>query len=430
MGLNKPARRADAVVIGAGALGLSAGYHLAKLGRRVVIVDQFAPASQTSPRAAGLFKLIQSDQARTRLAQLSVRIVTNFERETGIPLEVAHSGSLMVARTREHADLVRAESERSAGWGVALQMIDERECRQLAPFLEPEGIQAACHTPGDVYIEEPAYLLEAYIRAGQIHGAEVIPHLRVTGIRVQKGEVVGIVTAEGEIETPIVVDAAGAWARRVAGLAGVSLPVVPVRHQLLITEPISGVEAGQPIVRLIDSAVYVRPARGGLMLGGFEADPLPLEVTREREAFSMDDVPLDPSVLTRLGATVERNVPALANAPVKEQRGGLFTMTPDGQLIVGPHPDLRGLWIATGCNGSGFSLSPGIGQVLAEWIVGGEPSIDMTPCAAARFADQKFDDEQLRAQGTWQYAHYYEPLAPTLPRGPHTALPTREIPRP
>jgi len=106
---------------------------------------------------------------------------------------------------------------------------------------------------------------------------------------------------------------------------------------------------------------------------------------------------------------VERNVPALRDAPVQEHRGGLFTMTPDGQLIVGPHPDVRGFWIATGCNGSGFSLSPGIGQVLAEWVVGGEPSIDLTACAPARFQAQLFDEGQLRSQGVWQYAHYYEP---------------------
>jgi glycine/D-amino acid oxidase-like deaminating enzyme len=109
----------------------------------------------------------------------------------------------------------------------------------------------------------------------------------------------------------------------------------------MITEPIDGVDAEQAIVRVIDTAVYVRPARGGLMLGGFEADPLALDVARQRDDFSMDAVPLDPSVLRRLSATVERNIAALRDAPLLEHRGGLFTMTPDGQLIVGPHP---GVW--------------------------------------------------------------------------------------
>lgn len=400
---------ADAVVIGAGALGLSAGYHLAKLGRRVAIIDQFAPGSQTSPRAAGLFKLIQGDQARTRLAQLSIRTVTHFEAEVGVPLPVTRSGSLMVARTPEHADLIYTEAQRSAAWGVALEMVDGQEARRLAPFLKPAGIRAACHTPADLYIEEPSSLLQAYVQAAERRGAAVVPHTRVTGIRLENGEVSGVVTPQGEIGTPVVVDAAGAWARRVGDLATATVPVMPVRHQLLITEPIEGIEAEQAILRLIDTAVYVRPARRGLMLGGFEADPLPLDAARQREGFSIEDVPLDSSVLRRLSATVEGNIPALRDAPVQEHRGGLFTMTPDGQLIVGPHPDIRGFWIATGCNGSGFSLSPGIGQVLAEWVVGGEPSIDLTACAPARFQAQLFDDAQLRSRGVWQYAHYYEP---------------------
>jgi glycine/D-amino acid oxidase-like deaminating enzyme len=223
--------------------------------------------------------------------------------------------------------------------------------------------------------------------------------------------VLGVLTDRGELATPVVVDAAGAWARWVGELAKAIVPVMPVRHQLFITKPIAAVEATQPILRIIDSAVYVRPARGGLMLGGFEADPLPLEVRGQGQHFSIQDLPLDLRVLHRLSAMVEGNVPALRGVPVDEHRGGLFTMTPDGQLIVGPHPTVRGFWVATGCNGSGFSLSPGVGQVLAEWVVEGVPSIDLTSCAPDRFRSRAFDDEQLRSAGVWQYAHYYEPAA-------------------
>lgn len=402
---------ADAVVVGAGALGLSVGYHLAKLGRRVAIVDQFGPASQTSPRAAGLFKLIQGDESRTRLAQMSIQKVTQFQQESGVPLPVTRSGSLMVARTAEHADLVRTEAERSAAWGVGLELLDQQEAHRLAPFLEPDGIRVVCHTPADIYIEEPSSLLDAYVQAARLFGATIVRETRVTGIRVQEGEVVGVATEHGEIATPVVVDAAGAWARGVGELAHADVPVMPVRHQLLITRPISGVQADQPILRIIDTAVYLRPARGGLMLGGFEADPLALDVRRQRRPFSIEDMPLDLAVLRRLSATVDGSVPALLDAPIQEHRGGLFTMTPDGQLIVGPHPDIRGFWMASGCNGSGFSLSPGIGQALAEWVVHGAPSIDLTSCAPARFKARAFDAEQLRAAGVWQYAHYYEPAA-------------------
>src|SRR5439155_572619 len=241
---------ADAVVIGAGALGLSTAFHLTRFGlRRVALVDRFAPGSQTSARAAGLFKLVQADETRTRLARLSVQKVTRFMEETGVPLEVVRSGSLLVSRTPEHAVLVREEARQSQAWGVDLQLVDGDEAHRLMPLLEGQGIRAACHTPDDVYIDEPSSLLQAYLEACRRQGVTLIPETPVTGIRVKAGQVEGVATSAGEISARIVVDAAGAWARAVAELAGVRAPIVPVRHQLYITEPIAGSRPDHPIVR-------------------------------------------------------------------------------------------------------------------------------------------------------------------------------------
>jgi glycine/D-amino acid oxidase-like deaminating enzyme len=400
---------ADAVVIGTGAFGISAAYHLAKLGmRNVVAVDQFAPASQASPRAAGLFKLIQADETRTRLARLSVDKMLHFEDETGIPLPVEQSGSLMVAASPGYAEVVREEFEHSSGWGVELELLGPEEAHRAMPFLECDGIRAACHTPGDVYIEEPKSLLDAYLEAASRLGVAVVPHTPVTGIRCKGSAVAAVVTSRGEIRTLLVVDAAGAWARMVGELSGgAAVPVQPVRHQLFITEPVAGMQPQYPILRLIDTAVYVRPSRGGLMLGGFEADPLPLDVRAQHSDFSTDDVPLDLTVLRDLAATVDDKVPALHDAELSEHRGGLFTMTPDGRFIAGPDPKIHGFWTLTGCNGSGFSFAPALGQVLAEWIVGGEPSLDISSLSPARYGTLPSDKEILQ-MGVWQYTHYYE----------------------
>jgi glycine/D-amino acid oxidase-like deaminating enzyme len=181
-----------------------------------------------------------------------------------------------------------------------------------------------------------------------------------------------------------------------------------MRHQLYITAPIAGVQARYPILRFVDSAVYVRPARGGLMVGGFESDPLPYEV-RDRPDFSMEHTPLDVSVLVRQAATVADSIPALRDASIREHRGGLFTMTSDGHFLAGPVAGARGLWALTGCNGSGFSFAPALGQVMAEWMVGGEPSIDLTDFAPARLSQGSLDDAQLTEACIHQYAHYYDP---------------------
>jgi glycine/D-amino acid oxidase-like deaminating enzyme len=401
--------RADVVVIGAGAFGLSVAYHLAALGAgRVALLDRFQPGSQTSPRAAGLFKLVQADETRTRLKQLSIHKVTHFAEETGVPLPVVQSGSLLLARTPEHAALIEREARQSLGWNVELEMIDGAEARRLMPALESDDFLAACHIPGDVYIEEPRFLLQAYLAAIASQPVDVLPATTVTGIRLANGAVTGVETTSGEIEAPVVVDAAGAWARAVAAGAG-EVPVVPTRHQLLITQPVGGIEERHPIARIIDAAVYVRPARGGLMFGGFEADPLVVDPRERGDAFTIDDVPLDLRVLDRLSGLVRATVPAVHDAPVAEHRGGLFTMTADGRFLAGPVPGVRGLWAATGCNGSGFSFSPAIGQVLAEWITTGAPSIDITSLSPERFAGAALDEAALRDAAIWQYANYYTP---------------------
>ncbi len=440
--------QADAVVIGAGALGLSTALHLAKAGLgRVIVLDRFAPASQTSPRAAGLFKLIQPDETRTRLAALSVHKARGFAAEFGVELPVCASGSIMLARTEAHAAYVRQEAAQSRGWGVEVELIDAAEAHRLMPFLEPASILAAAYTPGDIYIEEPSSLLHAYLAAADRLGVLVVGTCPVTAIDLQGGAVTGVQTPRGAIEAPVVIDAAGAWARLVGRLAHASVAVAPVRHQLLITEPIAGIQEAQPILRIVDSAVYLRPSRGGLMLGGFESAPLPLDpaaadrstlasphhgaqaaanrtaskgqsrpastatgqVAPTDHEFSMDDVPLDRAVLDGLAATVRRQVPAIDGAGVQEHRGGLFTMTPDGRFLAGPAPEVRGLWLATGCNGSGFSSSPAIGQALAEWIVGGEPSIDLGILSPGRFMGANMDETELQRLGAYQYAHYYDP---------------------
>ena len=398
----------DVIVIGAGAFGCSLAFHLAEKRKRVALVDRFAVASQTSPRAAGLFKQIQSTATRTRLAALSVQKLLNFESETGIPSLAVCSGSLMIARTPEHAWYVERAAAQAHEWGVDVELVDAAAAHRLMPMLRAEGLLAVAHTPGDLYIEEPLQLLDAYLQAAARLDVEILPHTEVTGIRIQSGETQGVLTKTGTIDAPIVVDAAGAWARAVAATAGASLPIVPMRHQLYITAPIAGVQARYPILRFVDSAVYVRAAGRGLMLGGFESDPLPFEL-RHRPDFSMEQTPLDVSVLVRQAATVEDSVPALRDATIREHRGGLFTMTADGHFLAGPVAGARGLWALTGCNGSGFSFAPALGQVMAEWIVGGEPSIDLTEFAPARMSQDSLDDAQLVEACIRQYAHYYDP---------------------
>jgi 4-methylaminobutanoate oxidase (formaldehyde-forming) len=401
---------ADAVVIGAGAFGFSAAYQLAKLGAsRVVVIDQYEPATQVSPKAAGLFKSIQASETKTRLSRLAMEIISGFEAETGIPMPHVRSGSIFCARTPEHGSMIDAEVEDAQSWGVEAYRIDGAEARRLTGFLEGTGLLAAYHVPGDIYIEEPKSMLMAYRQAGERLGLRVIGHTPVMGVRTANGEVQAVVTAGGEIRTPVVVDAAGVWSRRIGAMAGVDVPVQPMRHQLRITAPIAGIPADRPIVRMTDASGYVRPARGGLMVGGFEQDPLPMHPATI-PGFTIDHVPVDSRVTDRFVDAMKSEIPALDGAAAQEERAGLFTMTADGRLLAGPSSQVRGFWVATGCNGSGFSLSSAVGRVIAEWIVGGQPPFDMSLLDPNRFDHHGLTDQQLLDATIWQYANYYTPL--------------------
>ncbi|MGH2355758.1 MAG: NAD(P)/FAD-dependent oxidoreductase, partial [Chloroflexota bacterium] len=209
---------------------------------------------------------------------------------------------------------------------------------------------------------------------------------------------------------PAVVDAAGAWARAVAAAAGVRPAVVPTRHQLLITEPLPGVRPEQPIVRLVDANVYVRPDRGGLLLGGYEPDPVQYDGQRLPDDFQIEHLELDLTVLRRLADRVREQFPVFqevfARGAIREHRGGLPTMSPDAQFLLGESSALPGLFFATGCNVGGLSTAPAAGEALAELIATGRAAIgDLTPLAPDRFG--ALDEATLRTATRHEYAYQY-----------------------
>ena len=308
--------KADVVVIGAGALGLSTALHCALAGRSVVVVERDTAGSQASGRAAGLFKSVQADELRTTLARRSIELALRFGDWAGAPLEVRRSGSFLIARTDAHKAYLRAELRQSRGWGADVRAAAPGELADRVSYYRGDGAELALWCPEDIYMEEPLSLMQAYAAAGRLHGVELLESEAVTDIALSDGAVAAVHTAARTIETGTAVDAAGAWTRQVAQLAGGQVTVAPVRHQLLITEPTADVEPGGPITRIVDAAVYLRPARGGLMVGGFEASPLPVDPRAQPPSFRTDDVPLDADGLRKLADQVSAEAPLASSAPV------------------------------------------------------------------------------------------------------------------
>jgi glycine/D-amino acid oxidase-like deaminating enzyme len=404
---------AECVVIGSGALGASIAFHLARAGKQVALVDKHALGSQTSPRAAGLTSQARGTDLMTALAARAVRKIEAFARETGEPLVFYQPGALKIARTPEHVEQLRSELERSRRVSTGLEAISPSEARAMNPFLETAGILAVNFLPTDLYLE-PSQIPRGYARAAERLGVQMLPHTLVTGLVLRGAALAGVETEHGAIRCETVVDAAGAWLRAVAALAGARVPMVPTRHQLLITEPIDGVDPMQPITRIIDANVYVRPDAGGLMLGGYEANPVQYDPAALPARFDIADLELDLQVLRRLADRVREQLPIFQRVPreigVRVHRGGLPTMTADGEHTVGPVPGVRGLYVAGGCCVGGLSIAPAIGEILAAWIIDGKPPLDLSALAPGR--EGGLDEEALRAACRLRYAHHYWETVP------------------
>src|SRR2546427_393942 len=263
---------ADVVVVGSGAFAASAAYHLVRRGLRVAVLERAPLASQTSPRAAGLTSQVRATPALTTLARRAVTKLAAFSDETGQPLRFTQSGALKIARTERDAEQLALEVTRGVAAGIPIDFVSVAEARQRLPILGERGIVAVTWSPTDCNVE-PSELPLGYCRAAEKLGAVLLPQTPATGFDLDARGVEGVRTPRGTIATRAVVDAAGAWARLVAAGLGAPLPVVPTRHQLLITAPIPGVGPEFPIARVIDVNGYVRHERGGLRLRGYEPEP-------------------------------------------------------------------------------------------------------------------------------------------------------------
>ncbi|QCP53228.1 FAD-binding oxidoreductase [Trinickia violacea] len=398
---------ADVIVIGSGGLGAATAYYLAKRGtHRVALLERLEIGSQTSPRAAGMVSCMRKGDLMIDLIKLAAAKIRQFSADTGQPLDWVQSGSLKVARRPEDAEVIQEDILRGRRHDLGVEEVSFDAAHGLNPFLQTTGVVAVMRIDDDMYFN-PAQLAVGFARAAQANGAVVLPNTAVTRILISDGEVSGVDTSSGRIRTPIVVDAAGAWTRQIAEASGIRVPLVTTAQQLFVTEPVSDARAELPMIRIMDAAVYMRPCDGGFLWGVYEENPRFFDMSGFDANFDMKDLSLDAKVLWHYARDVEAQLPVLLKAGVREHRGGLPTMTADGQHIVGPAPAIRGFYFASGCNVAGLSIAPALGEALAAWIVDGAPPIDLAPLSIDRFGTGLWPDDELIRQAAWQYRHFY-----------------------
>jgi 4-methylaminobutanoate oxidase (formaldehyde-forming) len=378
-------------------------------------VDQFEPVSQTSPRAAGLTAHIPLDDELTRIGLRSIKKLFTFEQDTGQSLVLHRNGAIKITRSRQYELLIQNEIDRGNRFGVNVRAMTADEVGRMVPWLATDAIQSAWYTPDECYLNPPD-LPRGYLQSAQDLGARLLSNTEVTGFRVEDGQISWVLTTAGAIETSSVVCAAGAWTRRVAALVGQDIPIVPTRHQLIITDPVDLVAPEHPTIRIVDAGVYMRPDNHGLLLGVYEDDPVQQPPIADRRDFSMAQLPLDLTPLSEKMENIANVVPWLRTVGLRELRGGLPTITPDGHFIAHRIDSPSNFYVLTGCNVMGLYNSPALGELLAEWVCTGVMPADLAPFSLQRFDTDEFGDmRHLREMCQQVYTHRFTLETDTSP---------------
>lgn len=399
---------AQAVIIGGGVSGCSIAYHLTLLGwRDVVLIEKGELTGGSTFHAAGLIGQLRSSASLTRMMIYSTDLYGRLKDETGLDPSFHQVGSLRLASSPERMDELRRQAAFARTVGLPAELIGPREACELFPPMVADGMEGALWLPTDGHID-PSGLAQALARGARGRGAEIHVETTVTGLAIERGRVRGVVTDKGAIQSDCVIVAGGAWSPLVARMAGVSVPIMPFAHQYVVTRPVPGVARGLPTMRDPDKLVYFKEELGGWVMGGYERTPV---------HFDYDAIPadfnhrlLDPDwdrFMSLLDAAIER-VPSVAQAEPVTLINGFEAFTPDGEFILGEAPEVRGLWLACGFCAHGIAGGGGIGKVLAEWIVEGQPFVDLAKMDVRRFAQQYRSKALTLAQTHEVYATYYD----------------------
>ena len=340
-----------------------------------------------------------------KLVNEAVETLAAFESVTGRSIRFHRVGAMRVMLSEAGETQMRRNAALAQSFGVKVEFLSRDEAERRAPHFRAAGARAILFSPEDGYFHPPLVAREFAAAAGEM-GVTLAPGTAVTGFLHEGGRIRGVRASGGVIESPVVVDAAGAWTRLLADEVGIRIPIIPTRHQLFITDRSRG---SSRIIRSsgFTSQVYTRPEQGGLMLGGYEDHPLQVDMRKEPEGFQIRDLPLDVGVLWGLAGEVAAHFPALRGAKLHEHRGGLPTISPDGDHIVGPVGTLGGFYIASACNVGGLSISASVGRALADLIVDGSSQPDLGRMSVERFRGHDLDEAALRAACIRAYARKY-----------------------
>ena len=409
------------VVIGGGVIGASVLYHLAKLGwDDVVLIERTELTAGSTWHAAGGFHPLNNDLNISSLQAYTIRLYEEIQRESGQDIGMVRGGSIILAANPARWEYVKYMRTIFLTMGIETKLVTPAKIKEMCHLIDVSDLQGGLWDQHEGYLD-PHGTTVAYAKSAEKRGAQIILRNRVLELNPRPEGAWDVVTERGTIVAEHVVNAGGLWARKVGLMAGVNLPVSPMQHHYLVTEPIPEIVESDidiPSVLDLDGFTYMRPERKGLLLGVYERNPKVWHLEGAPWDYGMD---LIPEEFDRIAQELEKGFarfPILRNVGIKRWVNGAFTFTPDANPIIGPVPGLRNYWVACGVM-AGFSQGGGVGLSLAQWMIEGEPDADIFGMDVARYGEFASRDDYLSATVRQAYARRFVLTYPNeeLPAG-------------
>ena len=416
---------AQIVIVGGGIMGCSSAYHLAELGcTDVVLVERSKLTSGTTWHSAAQVRALRSSVGLTQLARYSATLYSRLGEETGQQTGWRQCGSLSIATHADRLTHILRQASLARAFGIEVHEVDRQEVQRLWPLANTEDVIGGVYSPGDGRVN-PSDTCAALIKAAKARGVRVFEDTAVTNIKVANGRVCGVDTPAGSIACETVVTCSGLWSRQVGLMAGVAVPLHACEHYALITKPIEGMTSTTPILGDHDGCLYIREEVGGLLAGSFEPDAKPLAVEDLPVGFSFDLLEEDWDHFEPMMKNALHRVPALETAEVRLLLNGPESFTADNNFLLGESAELGGFFVGCGMNSVGMASGGGAGKALAEWVVNGEPGMDLSGVDIRRFPRFRNNLRAVRERAAETLSVHYAIAYPG--REPHTVRQVRAL---
>jgi len=393
------------IIVGGGIIGCSTAYHLAQMGQEVLLLEKAALTSGSTWHAAGLVGQLRSNANITQLLGYSIDLYNRLEAETGLATGWKMNGGLRLACNPERWTEVKRQATTAHSFGLDMQLLSPQEAQDLWPLMDIGDVIGAAFLPTDGQAS-PSDITQALAKGARANGAKLLENTPVTEILTDKGEITGVRTAQGDINCEKLVLCCGQWTRALAKSIGVTVPLVSVEHQYMLTEPFD-VPKNLPTLRDPDRLTYYKEEVGGLVMGGYEPNGIPWAEKGVPDPFDFQLLDSNFDHFEQLIELSLPRVPKLETVGVKQLINGPESFTPDGNFILGEAPEMRNVFIGAGFNAFGIASGGGAGMALAEWVAKGEPPYDLWAVDIRRFGRPHTDTDWVRARTMEAYGKHY-----------------------